>query len=82
MYEDYINNFGNTVSSIFFVGFKVIIIVATILLILSLIMLAIGCLIKSQTIKSKFLIIVPSLIIGIIFLLFLPYLYVRFKNLI
>ena len=82
MYEDYINNFGNTVSSIFFVGFKVIIIVVTILLIISLIMLAIGCLIKSQTIKSKFLIIVPSLIIGIIFLLFLPYLYVRFKNLI
>ena len=82
MYEDYINNFGNTLSSILFVGFKVIIIVVTILLIISLIMLAIGCLIKSQTIKSKFLIIVPSLIIGIIFLLFLPYLYVRFKNLI
>ena len=82
MYEDYINNFGNTVSSIFFVGFKVIIIVVTILLILSLIMLAIGCLIKSQTIKSKFLIIVPSLVIGIIFLILLPYLYVQFKNLI
>ena len=82
MYENYINNFGDVASYIFFVGFKVIIIILTILLILSLIMLAIGCLIKSQTIKSKFLIIVPSLIIGIIFLLFLPYLYVRFKNLI
>lgn len=76
----YINNFENMLSTIFFVSFKVIVITLTILLILSLIMLAIGCLIKSQKIKSSFLKIVPSLIIGIIFILSLPFIFVYFKN--
>lgn len=76
----YINNFENMLSTIFFASFKVIVITLTILLILSLIMLAIGCLIKSQKIKSSFLKIVPSLIIGIIFLLSLPFIFVYFKN--
>ena len=67
MPTDYISNFENVVSSIFFVSFKIIIIILAILLILSLIMLAIGCLIKSQKIKSKFLIVVPSLLLGNIF---------------
>ena len=69
MIDSYINNFENIVSSIFFVGFKVIVI-----------MLAIGCLIKSQKIKSKFLIVVPSLLLGNIFFLSLPYIFVYFKN--
>lgn len=76
----YINNFENMLSTIFFVSFKVIVITLTILLILSLIILAIGCLIKSQKIKSKFLKVVPSLILGIIFVLTLPYIFVYFKN--
>ena len=76
----YINNFENMLSTIFFASFKVVVITLTILLILSLIMLAIGCLIKSQKIKSSFLKIVPSLIIGIIFLLSLPFIFVYFKN--
>jgi len=76
----YINNFENMLSTIFFASFKVIVITLTILLILSLIILAIGCLIKSQKIKSSFLKIVPSLIIGIIFLLSLPFIFVYFKN--
>lgn len=80
MIMDYIDNFENVVSSIFFVSFKVIVIVLTILLIFSLIMLAIGCLIKSQKIKSKFLIVVPSLLLGNIFFLALPYIFVYFKN--
>lgn len=79
---DYIDNFENIVSSIFFVSFKVIIIILAILLIFSLIMLAIGCLIKSQKIKSKFLIAVPSLLIGSIFFLSLPYIFVHFRKLI
>ena len=78
----YINNFENMLSTIFFASFKVIVITLTILLILSLIILAIGCLIKSQKIKSSFLKIVPSLIIGIIFLLSLPFIFVYFKNII
>lgn len=69
MLNGYINNFENVISIIFFISFKVISIVLVVLLILSLIFLAIGCLIKSQKIKSKFLIAVPSiLLINIIFL--------------
>lgn len=82
MIMDYIDNFENVVSSIFFVSFKVIVIILTILLIFSLIMLAIGCLIKSQKMKSKFLIAVPSLLIGIIFFLSIPPTFIYFKNLI
>ena len=82
MINSYINNFQNIVSSIFFVGFKVTAIILIVLLILSLIILAIGCLIKSQKIKSKFLITVPSLLLGNIFFLSLPYIVVVFKNMI
>ena len=67
MLDSYMNNFENVISSIFFVSFKVIIVLLTIMLIISLIILAIGCLIKSQKIKSKFLIVVPSLLLGVIF---------------
>lgn len=76
----YINNFENMLSTIFFVSFKVIVIILTILLILSLIILAIGCLIKSQKIKSKFLKVLPSLILVITFILLLPYIFVYLKN--
>lgn len=79
---DYINNIQNIVSSIFFTSFKVILIILVVLLILSLIMLAIGCLIKSQKIKSKFLIAVPSLLLENIFFLAIPYIFVLFKNMI
>ena len=82
MTNDYINNIENILSNIFFVSFKGIVIILTILLILSLILLGIGCLIKSQKIKSKFLIVVPSILLGTIFFLALPYIFVYFKNLI
>lgn len=67
------NNIENMLSSILFTGFKVILIILTISIIFSLIMLAIGCLIKSQKIKSKFLIAVPSLLIGTALFLALPF---------
>ena len=82
MLDNYINNFENIVSSIFFASFKIIVIILTVLLIFSLLMLAIGCLIKSQKIKSKFLIAVPSLLLGNIFFLAIPYIFVLFKNMI
>lgn len=82
MLNNYINDFENIASNIFFVSFKVILITLISLLIFSLIMLAIGCLIKSQKIKSKFLIIVPSLLLGNIFFITLPYFLVHFKNII
>ena len=82
MPTEYINNFQEMLSSILFVSFKVIVIVLTILLILSLIILAIGCLIKSQKIKTKFLLVVPGLLVGNIILLSLPYIFVHLRNLI
>lgn len=82
MLNSYMSNFQNVISSIFFVSFKVIVITLTILLVFSLIMLAIGCLIKSQKIKSKFLIVAPSLLLGTIFFLAIPYIFVYFKDLI
>lgn len=67
MLDSYMNNIENIVSSTLFIGFKITLIILVSLLIISLMLLAIGCLIKSQKMKSKFLIAVPSLLIGIIF---------------
>ena len=82
MLDSYMNNFENIVSSTLFIGFKITLIILVSLLIISLILLAIGCLIKSQKMKSKFLIAVPSLLIGIIFFLSIPPTFIYFKNLI
>lgn len=80
MVDNYLNNFENIVSSIFFVGFKATLVILVIALMFSLIMLAIGCLIKSQKIKSKFLKAVPGLLVITILFLLLPILVVHFKN--
>jgi hypothetical protein len=82
MLDSYMNNIENIVSSTLFIGFKITLIILVSLLIISLILLAIGCLIKSQKMKSKFLIAVPSLLIGIIFFLSIPPTFIYFKNLI
>ena len=82
MLDNYMNNFENIVSSTLFIVFKITLIVLVSLLILSLVLLAIGCLIKSQKLKSKFLIAVPSLLIVIIFFLLIPPIFVHFKNMI
>lgn len=80
MQIDYINGFENVVSTAFFFIYKIMLIILTIALLFSLIMLAIGCLIKSQKLKSKFLIATPTLLFGILFIILLPYLVVYFKN--
>ena len=82
MLDSYINNIENIVSDTLFIGFKITLIILVSLLIISLILLAIGCLIKSQKMKSKFLIAVPSLLIGIMFFLSIPPTFIYFKNLI
>lgn len=82
MLDSYMNNIENIVSSTLFIGFKITLIILVFLLIISLILLATGCLIKSQKMKSKFLIAVPSLLIGIIFFLSIPPIFIYFKNLI
>lgn len=81
MYE-YINDFERILSFFFFTSFKIIVCIFTIILILSLIILAIGCVIKSQKIKSSFLKLIPQLLLALIFVLLLPYLFLQFKNLI
>ena len=82
MLDSYMNNIENIVSSTLFIGFKITLIILVSLLIISLMLLAIGCLIKSQKMKSKLLIAVPSLLIGIIFFLSIPPTFIYFKNLI
>ena len=82
MLDSYMNNIENIVSSTLFIGFKITLIILVSLLIISLMLLAIGCLIKSQKMKSKFLIAVPSLLTGIIFFLSIPPTFIYFKNLI
>ena len=82
MLDSYMNNIENIVSSTLFIGFKITLIILVSLLIISLMLLAIGCLIKSQKMKSKFLIAFPSLLIGIIFFLSIPPTFIYFKNLI
>ena len=81
MINNYINNFENIMSTFLFYGFKYTLLLLVVILISSLILLMIGCIIKSQTIKSKFIKIVPSLLLSLIFLLLLPYILVQFKNL-
>ena len=82
MINNYINNFENIMPTFLFYGFKYTLLLLVVILISSLILLMIGCIIKSQTIKSKFIKIVPSLLLSLIFLLLLPYILVQFKNLI
>ena len=82
MSNTYVNNIESMISYLLFIIFKYALILITIFTILSLILLIIGCLIKSKTIKLKFLKIVPDLLISLIFLLLLPYLFIKFKNLI
>lgn len=81
MTNNYISDFENIISFTLYTTFKIVLIFLVALLVLSLIMLIIGCLIKSQKIKSKFLKVVPSLILSIIFLLSLPIFFLKFKKL-
>lgn len=81
MLDSYINNINVFLSNALFFCFKYAVITFVTLLILSLLLLGFGCLIKSQKIKSKFLIVVPSLTVGTILLLAIPYVILFIKNL-
>lgn len=82
MINDYIYNIGNVMSNILFQCFIGGLIIITIILIISLIMLIVGCLLKSQTIRSKFMKIVPVTIFLLIIILSIPKLYIRIINVI
>ena len=81
MIENYMNNFSNIVASILFIAFIVVVLLLVASLIISLLLLILGCIIKSQTLKTKFLKAVPILLIGIIFIMSLPIVFVYLKEL-
>ena len=81
MLEDYMNNFENIVTEVLFMAFTIVLAILCAVLIISLLLLILGCIIKSQTLKSKFLKSVPILLIGIIFFLCIPIIFVHFKEL-
>ena len=81
MLEDYMNNFENIVTEVLFMAFIIVLAILCVVLIISLLLLIFGCVIKSQTLKSKFIKSVPILLIGIIFLLCIPVIFNYFKEL-
>lgn len=82
MIDDYIYNINNAISNMLFYFFIVSLVCTTILIVFSLIMLIIGYKLKSQTIRAKFLRIVPIGIVLLIFILIIPELYITIVNII
>lgn len=82
MIDDYIYNINNAISNMLFYFFIVSVVCTTILIVFSLIMLIIGYKLKSQTIRAKFLRIVPIGIVLLIFILIIPELYITIVNII
>lgn len=72
MPNDYINNLSNLISSALFYSFVGTVILLTILLIASLIILIIGCLLKSQIVRRKFLKASISILILLVFIILIP----------
>ena len=68
MPNDYINNLSNLISSALFYSF----VGTVILLIASLIILIIGCLLKSQIVRRKFLKASISILILLVFIILVP----------
>lgn len=79
--ENYIFNIENSISNILFYSFIGCLCLIVIELIISLIMLIIGCLIKSQTIRNKFLRIVPISLFFLILILSIPKIGITIKSL-
>lgn len=78
MTNDYINNLNNLISSVLFYSFIGSVMLLTILLIVSLIILIIGCLLKSQIIRRKFLKASISILILLVFIILVPVIFTLF----
>ena len=78
MANDYINNFSNIISSALFYSFIGTIIFLASILIVSLIVLIIGCLLKSQVIRIKFIKSSIGILITLIFVILIPVIYRAF----
>lgn len=79
MTNDYINNLSNMVSSALFYTFVGTVILLASLLVISLIVLIIGCLLKSQVIRIKFLKASVGILISLVFILLIPVIIMFFK---
>lgn len=78
MTNDYMNNLNNLISSVLFYSFIGSVMLLTILLIVSLIILIIGCLLKSQIIRRKFLKASISILILLVFIILVPVIFTLF----
>lgn len=78
MLDNYINNFETIGTSILFICFVSIILILVVGLIVSLCLLILGCLIKSQRIKGRYLKVVPSITVMLIIIILLPVIYKMF----
>lgn len=76
MIDNYTENIRNIISTGLFYTFIICLCVITITVVISLVMLTVGCLLKSQTIRSKFIKVAPISIILLIFVLFIPKIYI------
>ena len=81
MVENYMSNFENIVTEFLFMDFIIVLAILVVVLIISLLLLIFGCIIKSQTLKSKLLKSIPIFLFGIIFLLCTPVIFNYFKEL-
>ena len=80
MIDEYITNINGIGTEVLFFLFKISLILITALLIFSLIMLIIGCLIKSQKIKIRFLKSSIGNLLALIFLLLIPIIIFKIKQ--
>jgi len=79
MANDYINNLNNMVSSALFYTFVGTVILLTSLLVISLVVLIIGCLLKSQVIRIKFLKSSVGILSSLVFIILIPVIIMFFK---
>lgn len=78
MSNGYINNLSNLISSVLFYSFIGTVMLLTILLIVSLIILIIGCLLKSQIVRAKFLKGSISILVLLVFIIIVPVIFTFF----
>lgn len=79
---EYLNNINTYISEGLFFLFKISIYVFTALTIISLILLLIGQLIKSQRMKDKYIKLSMSFLILLVFIILIPIIYTSFKSLV
>ena len=79
---EYLNNINTYISEGLFFLFKISIYAFTVLTIISLILLLIGQLIKSQRMKDKYIKLSMSFLILLVFIILIPIIYTSFKSLV